>query len=147
MEKQNVIFERSAGIVIFRQLKEGREYLILHYPGGHYDLPKGHVEGDETDHQAAYRELIEETGIKEIIWIEGFSHQIDYFYMRGSQKMHKDVMFFLARTTQKKVTISFEHKGYLWLPFDQAYQKTTFITAKTVLQKAEQFLKKSEKRD
>ncbi len=139
-----MIHETSAGIVIFRQLKDEREYLLLHYPGGHFDFPKGHVEKDESEHETAYRELQEETSIKKIVWIEGFRHKIHYFYHRGAELMSKNVIFFLARTTQKKVTLSFEHKGYLWLPYEPALEKVTFQTAKDILKKAEKFLSKSE---
>lgn len=137
-----MIEERSAGVLIYRQLKDSREYLLLHYPSGHFDFPKGHVEAGENDRQAAYRELIEETGIDQIVWIEGYHQQINYKYRRGPELMSKDVIFFLARTTQKKVKISHEHQGYLWLPYNEAREKLTFPTAKELLKKAETFLQK-----
>ena len=52
--------EHSAGVVLFRQMKDYREYLLLHYPSGHFDFPKGHLEEDETEREAAFRELEEE---------------------------------------------------------------------------------------
>jgi 8-oxo-dGTP pyrophosphatase MutT (NUDIX family) len=137
-----MIYERSAGILIYRQLKEGREYLLLHYPGGHFDFPKGHIEKDESDRVTALRELKEETGIEQIVWIEGYREKIHYIYRRGSEMMSKDVIFFLARTRQKKVRISFEHQASLWLPYNEAYQKLTFRNAKDLLKKAETLLKK-----
>ena len=139
-----MVYERSAGIVIYRQLKDGREYLLLHYPGGHFDFPKGHIEKDETEREAAFRELKEETGLEKIVWIEGFHEKIHYTYHHGKELMSKDVVFFLGRTTQKKITISHEHKGSVWLPFPEAHKQTTFQTAKDLLKKAEQFLKRSE---
>ena len=140
-----MIYERSAGILIFRQLKDGREYLLLHYPGGHFDFPKGHMEKDETERETALRELKEETGLDKIIWIEGYREKIHYDYRRGENLMSKDVIFFLARTRQKKITISFEHKGSLWLPYKDAVEKLTFATAKDLLRKAEKFLKRGER--
>lgn len=142
--KKSAIYERSAGVVLFRQLPEHREYLILHYPGGHFDLPKGHVEKGENDREAAYRELIEETGIEKIVWIEGYRETIHYNYYRGKQLMSKDVIFFLARTRQKKVTISFEHKGFEWLPYEEAVKTLTFENARRLVRVAEKFLKKSQ---
>lgn len=138
-----MLHEISAGIVIYRELKEGREYLLLHYPGGHIDFPKGHLEKGESEREAAYRELQEETGLKEITWIEGFRQPINYVYQRPEGLSSKDVIFFLARTTQKKVTISFEHTGSIWLPYKEAYAKLTFDNAKNVLKNAENFLKKN----
>jgi len=139
-----MIYERSAGVVTFRQMKNGREYLLLHYPGGHFDFPKGHMEKDESERETALRELKEETGIAEITWIEGYREKIHYDYHRGENLMSKDVIYFLGRTRQKKVTISFEHKGSEWLPYDEALQKLTFASAKDLLKKAEGFMKKSE---
>lgn len=137
-----MIQERSAGVILFRQLKDQREYLLLHYPSGHFDFPKGHVEAGENDRQTANRELIEETGINEIVWIDGYLEQMHYDYRRGPELMSKDVIYFLARTTQKKVTISHEHQGFTWLPYKEAYEKLTFETAKGLIKKAEAFLKK-----
>ncbi len=137
-----MIYEISAGVIIYRQLKTGREYLLLNYPGGHIDFPKGHLEKDETEREAAYRELKEETGLSDIIWMEGFREKIHYTYFHAGEKMSKDVIFFLAKTMQKKITISFEHKGFLWLPYDEALAKVTFENARNMLQKAERYLKK-----
>ena len=138
-----MIKETSAGIVLYRQLQNQREYLLLHYPSGHFDFAKGHVEAEESEHETAYRELQEETGIQKIVWIEGFRHKIHYNYHRGPELMSKDVIFFLARTTQKKVTISHEHKGSIWLPYEEASKRITFETARDLLKKAENFLKRS----
>lgn len=136
--------EFSAGVILYRQLKDSREYLLLHYPGGHFDFPKGHLEQDETEREAAYRELKEETGIDRVIWIEGFREKMHYFFMMKGVKISKYVTFFLARTSQKKVTISFEHRDALWLPYEEAYQKLTFEKGKEFLAKAEKSLKKFE---
>ncbi len=136
-----MIDEHSAGVIIFRQMPEFREYLLLHYPSGHFDFPKGHIEGVETEREAAYRELQEETGIAKIVWIEGYREVIQYSYKREGKMSVKEVVFFLARTTQKKVVISFEHKGAIWLPYPEAHEKLTYTSAKNLLKKAEKFLR------
>ncbi len=156
-----MIDEISAGIVIYRQLKTKREYLLLHYPSGHYDFPKGHIEKGESEKEAALRELKEETGIKKIVWIEGFRKKIRYGYIRHTGRAAarliqsrpavaghpydkkysiKEVIFFLARTTQKKIAISFEHQGSVWLPYKEAIEKITYPQAKSVLKRAEKYL-------
>lgn len=132
--------EHSAGFVIFREGKNHREYLLLHYPGGHFDFAKGHLENGETEQQAAVRELKEETSIEDIQWVDGYRHKIEYNYKRHGQLRYKDVIFFLAKTRQKKINLSFEHQGSLWLPYESAYQKLTFENAKDLLKKAEDHL-------
>ncbi len=135
------LFEQSAGFIVYRINRKGiREYLILHYPGGHFDFPKGHIEKGETKMQAAERELEEETGITRVTWIEGYKEKINYKYRREGQLMSKDVYFFLAATRQKNVRISFEHQGFVWLPFNEAMLKITFDNARTLLTKAEEFI-------
>ena len=61
--------ETSCGVVLVNL----DSILILQYPQGHWDLPKGHIEkNDENRKQTALRELTEETGISDITWINGF---------------------------------------------------------------------------
>ena len=130
---------RSAGVVVFRKNK-AREYLLLHYSAGHWDLPKGHIEKGETSQHTALRELKEETGISKAAIIPGFKETISYRYTEKGEKVLKFVVFFLAGAKQKKVRLSFEHKGFAWLPFEEAVRKATYPTAKKVLKKAEKWL-------
>lgn len=132
--------EHSAGVILFRQMQNHREYLLLHYPSGHFDFPKGHLEEGETEREAAYRELEEETGIRRIIWIEGFKHKVDYFFRKTGVLTPKDVVYFLARTTQKKVTLSDEHQGLVWTKYADAMETITYKNTRNLLEKAEQFL-------
>lgn len=132
--------EHSAGIVLFKEHDNVREYLILHYPNGHFDLPKGHIEGEETEKETAIRELEEETCINEVELLDGYRHTINYEFRHGETLIEKDVVFFLGKTPQKEVTISHEHQDFMWLPYNKALEKLTFENAKDLLQKAEQYL-------
>lgn len=132
--------EHSAGFVLFRDAGRKREYLLLHYPGGHFDFAKGHIERGETEKDAAVRELKEETGIDDIEWVDGYREKIDYLFRRHGQMRYKDVIFFLAKTRQKKINLSTEHQGSMWLPYPTAYEKLTFENAKNLLRVAEEHL-------
>ncbi|MFC1750177.1 bis(5'-nucleosyl)-tetraphosphatase [Pseudomonadota bacterium] len=138
---EKTIYERSAGVVLFREGNGKRLYLVLHYPGGHFDLAKGHVEPGETDLQAAERELMEETGIENVELIDGYSETINYKYNRGPILVDKDVIFFLGKTDKEEIVISFEHRDSIWLPYEEAYAKVTFQNAKDLIKKAEEHLK------
>ena len=41
--------EKSCGVVLFREKDGITLYLLLHYPSGHWDLPKGHVGREKTN--------------------------------------------------------------------------------------------------
>jgi len=141
-----MIEETSAGALIFRDdpIRLTRLYLVLHYPAGHWDFPKGAVEKGETQEQAAKREIMEETGIRVDSFILGFKKEIEYYYRRQNNLAHKRVIFFLAVTSETKVRISFEHSGYDWLTYDQLLRRLTFENAKNVLREANTFLAKQE---
>jgi bis(5'-nucleosidyl)-tetraphosphatase len=141
-----MIEETSAGALIFRDdpVRLTRLFLVLHYPAGHWDFPKGAVEKGETQEQAAKREIMEETGIRVDAFIPGFKKEIEYYYRRQNNLAHKRVIFFLAVTSETKVRISFEHSGYDWLTYDQLLRRLTFENAKNVLREANAFLAKQE---
>lgn len=135
--------ERSAGLVLFRNGKPGRLYLLLHYQEGHWDMPKGHIEKGEDEVAAARRECLEETGISEIRLVPGFRERIEYTYMRKGRASEKEVVYLLGSTSEEKVRLSHEHQGHDWLGFGDALSRLTYENAKEVLGKAELFLKKS----
>jgi len=134
---------KSAGTVVFRKNTNGNLFLLLHYQSGHWDFIKGKIEQGETPQQTTTREAMEETGISDLEFIDGFEETIEYDFQYDGNHVHKKVVFFLAKTNTEKITISHEHLEYLWLDFDKAIEKTTFQNAKSVLSKANKLLAKS----
>ena len=133
--------ERSAGVVVYRRDPGGRAYLLLDY-GKYWDFPKGHVEPGEDDRAAAVRELEEETGLapKTVKLIDDFGREIQYFFRARGRLVRKEVIFFLAETTATKITVSHEHVGGEFLPYEQALKRLKFANARDVLKQAERFL-------
>lgn len=134
----------SAGLVLYTDINGVREYLLLHYASGHWDFPKGKIELGESKEQAALRELKEETGLAATI-VDGFERSLGYWfkdYVSG-ELIYKTVYFFIGYAQQTVVTLSCEHIGFVWLPYNQAHEHTTFENARQILEKAEAFLNKS----
>ena len=132
--------QKSVGIVLFRNDSGKNEFLLLNYPQGHWDFIKGKVEQGETPHETALRETKEETGISDIEFIDGFEESVEYDFRFKNEDIHKKVIFFLAKTNEKKISLSHEHNDSVWLEYDDALKKTTFRNAKNVLSKANEFL-------
>jgi len=130
--------EISAGVILVRNRSQ-REYLLLDY-GSHWDFPKGHIEPGEDPQTTAARELQEETGIRDARFVPGFRESMRYFYRKAGEGMLKVVIFFLAETPTGEVTLSHEHSGYLWLPYEEAVKRLTFKNARELLAKARAFL-------
>jgi len=132
--------QKSTGIVLFRNDSGKNEFLLLNYPQGHWDFIKGKVEQGETPHETALRETKEETGISDIEFIDGFEESVEYDFRFKNEDIHKKVIFFLAKTNEKKISLSHEHNDFVWLEYDDALKKTTFRNAKNVLSKTNEFL-------
>ena len=56
-------YEVSSGAVVFTREGGGIRYVIVRSLEGYYGFPKGHIEGAETEEEAAHREIKEETGL------------------------------------------------------------------------------------
>jgi len=142
--------EKSAGAIIFRMVNNEPHYLLLHYPSGHWEFAKGHIEEGEDFEKTIRREVEEETGIKDLEIIPGFKEYSKYFFkksydLEGEAKkkapwVFKLVVFYLTKTNTESVIISKEHKGFLWLPYQQALKRLTYKNAKELLKKANGFV-------
>ena len=135
-----MIRETSAGAVLLCNTSGKNEFLLLNYPQGHWDFVKGKMEVGETPHETVKREMGEETGISNFKLIKGFEEYVEYDFRFKNENIHKKVIFFLAKTDEKKISLSHEHNDFVWLEYDDALKKTTFRNAKNVLSKANEFL-------
>lgn len=140
--KRRDVHEKSCGVIVFRREEPGIKFLLLHYPGGHWDFPKGHVETrDASETATALRELTEETGITNVEFSEGYKHSMYYEFNRGPrERVKKVVVYFLAETPEEVVKISFEHQNFIWLPYEEALERLTYENAKELLRKAQPYL-------
>ena len=138
-----MIEETSAVIIIFRKENSKNLFLLLRYPSGHWDFVKGKMEKDESTRETAVRETKEETGIKDVSFLENFEEWINYNFQYQGELVQKKVVFFLAETKTKEIEISHEHLEYIWMDYNAAMEKTTFDNAKTVLTRAQTLLTKT----
>jgi bis(5'-nucleosidyl)-tetraphosphatase len=138
-----MIEEKSAGVVLFRKENSKILFLLLHYPSGHWDFVKGKMEKGESTHETAIRETREETGITDIVFLDDFEEWIEYDFQFQRDLVHKRVVFFLAETKTKEISISHEHLDYTWVEYKTAMKKTTFDNAKLILTRSKSILAKT----
>ena len=97
--------EISAGAVLHTVGKNfDINYLILNYSYGHWDFPKGNIEKGETEIETVFREVSEETGIKDIQILDGFRQQITYKYRKKSKLVNKTVFIILQKHLHEKLS-------------------------------------------
>jgi 8-oxo-dGTP pyrophosphatase MutT (NUDIX family) len=119
--------ERSAGGVVVK----GEEVLVVvpmrRAANGArvLALPKGHLDGDETDEQAAVREVREEGGVDaDLVKSLG---DVRYHYRRRGRLISKRVRFFLFEFRSGSPSDhDHEIEDARWLPMAEAVQQLTY---------------------
>ena len=132
--------EVSAGIILYNNDNDQIQFLVLKYPGGHWDFVKGKMENSEEPKQTAIRETKEETGIIDVEFIDGFNEEISYTFYVKNKEINKKVIFYLGKTQSTEIVISHEHLDFAWLNFKDAMERITYENAKRILTKANNLL-------
>ncbi|KAL0869650.1 hypothetical protein ABMA27_005899 [Loxostege sticticalis] len=126
---------RAAGLVIFRNVNQAVQFLLLQtsYGEHHWTPPKGHVDPGESDWVTALRETKEEAGLSEddLEVYKNISKTLEY----KVKNKPKVVVYWLAklRDPQKEVKLSDEHQDLKWLPLQQAQDVSGFEDMKQLL--------------
>ena len=122
--------ETSCGVVLVNL----GAVLLLQYPQGHWDFPKGHIEASDANHKATVRrELKEETGIDDVSFVEGFHRRTTYTFTHKGRRIEKEVHWYLAETESLDIVLSHEHRGHLWLDWEAAASQLTHDAGLQVL--------------
>lgn len=136
--KVEAIYEKSAGAVVYTMLDGMVKYLLIKSQNGHIDFPKGHIEKNESEEDAALREVYEETSIKALL-IDDFKITINYEIPDGKSKT---VIYFAAKYANQtpKQNAGFEQSDYMVLDYEKALKILTRDNVKEILIKANEFI-------
>uniref|UniRef100_A0A2A4JIT2 Bis(5'-nucleosyl)-tetraphosphatase [asymmetrical] n=1 Tax=Heliothis virescens TaxID=7102 RepID=A0A2A4JIT2_HELVI len=127
--------KRAAGLVIFRNVNQAVQFLMLQtsYGEHHWTPPKGHVDPGESDWITALRETKEEAGLSEehLEVYKDVSKTLNY-NVNGKPKV---VVYWLAklRDPETKVQLSDEHQNLKWLPLKEAQDISGYDDMKQLL--------------
>ena len=129
-----MIKQKSCGAVVFIKDKEIK-YLLLQYGLGHWDFPRGLIKDNETEEEAALREIKEEIGLNNIKIIPGFEEKLNIFFREKGELIVKEVIYFLVQCNNDTIKLSYEHLAYRWLNYEEALKQLNFKKSKEVLKK------------
>lgn len=128
-----MIKEKSCGAVVYKLENNKIFILVEKMQRGHYSIPKGHVEDNETEEQTARREIKEETNL-DVELDTTFREVVTYSPYDGCIK---DVIFFVARAISSNiVNQEAEVSNLLWLEPKEAIDILTFESDKAIVSKA-----------
>ena len=134
--------EYSYGIILYKK-NSSLKFLLLKRSEGWLDFPKGHIEKNETEIEAAIRETFEETGIKinpdDID--RKFSYSMCYKFQRGNDMVIKHVKMFLSKINDNaSIRISAEHSGYIWLDYNDCMKNLSHENQREMIKNVYEYL-------
>ena len=122
MERNVRTSPRAAGAVVFRRTPRGVRLLLLR-AYANWDFPKGLVEDDENDFDAAQREVFEETGLADLDYPFGDDAYKETLPYAGG----KIARYYLAETETVDIVLPAspelgrpEHHEWRWVDFEGA---------------------------
>lgn len=122
-----VVVRDSKVIVIVPKRRGAQDDKVL-------GLPKGHLDGDETELEAAVREVREETGV-EAEPIEKLG-EISYTYERRGQPIDKRVAFYLLEYRSGDLGHDHEIEQVQWMALEEAARSLTYEGEREMVKRA-----------
>ena len=115
---------KACGIFCIRERPQ-KQFLLLRHPH-RWDIPKGHMEKNESELECALRELYEETGIREdqLSLCPDFRFEHTYYpkYKRfPGEKIEKTVVIFLGKIEKSVKIRTTEHEAFQWVGWNSAH--------------------------
>ena len=131
-------FRKGVLLVVFKKENNKTFYLLLkrklHWKG--WEFPKGGIEKNESLLKAIKRELKEETGLQGKITDMKISGKFNYPHLLKDRPGIKGQIWrlFAVQVNSKKIRLDkFEHSGYKWLEYKEAYRLLTWQNRKKCL--------------
>ena len=133
--------EKSAGGVVTR-VTDGRTLILLiRDPYGHWGFPKGHLERGERSESAALREVMEETGLRQVQLLASIA-AIEWRFRFRRKLIQKHCEFFLMESPAGE-TRPQKSEGITecrWVSPEEANELIGYENARGVLTKAREML-------
>lgn len=128
---------RASGVVVYYLEQSEPWFLLIRSRRDRtWGFPKGHLLADEDPLRGAMRELWEETGIRHVDLIPGFTDHITYRVTRGGSFRQKTVTYFLGRIESATVRLSEEHSEHRWVVLEDARRLLAFGNLRAMLTRA-----------
>ena len=122
---------------MFRTSDGAPLFLLIRDSYGNWGFPKGHLERGERADTAALREVIEETGLRDVS-VRGPIQTIEWFFRFRGRMIHKSCQFFLMEAGSSETTPQ-RSEGITacrWTTFDEAQELIVYENSREVLRRA-----------
>jgi 8-oxo-dGTP pyrophosphatase MutT (NUDIX family) len=117
-------------------------FLIQHNRSGYWGFPKGHAESNETQKEAAFRELKEETNLEPIHLFQPDPLVEQYTFIMEGKRVFKKVSYFIAEVGGKVQLQKEEIHDGRWVSIQEAVHQVTHQEGRSLLAQVEKILPK-----
>ena len=133
-------YDQSYGVVPVQKMNGLWHVFLVCHRSGHWSLPKGHPEKDETPFACAKRELLEETGLSITKLVEDEPLVERYQFTSRRTLIEKRVDYFVAEAAGEIVLQLEEVVEGRWFVFSKAKDRATYAQMKSLLDTVEKKL-------
>ena len=133
--------EKSAGGIVTRVVDGRTLVLLIRDPYGHWGFPKGHLERGERSETAAVREVMEETGLRQV-GLLGSIAAIEWKFRFRNKLIQKHCEFFLMESPAGE-TKPQQSEGITecrWVSPEDAHAMIDYENARSVLTRAQSMI-------
>lgn len=131
-------------IIVYRIKREGAEFLLLKRTrerGGFWSVVNGTLELNESIIEARNRELLEETGIENVLH---WSNEINRFSFQYKGNTMVVLVYGAEVSESQRIVINHEHTEYRWVSFEEAMNMLKFDDDKNGLRNCQKKLMRKE---
>jgi 8-oxo-dGTP pyrophosphatase MutT (NUDIX family) len=135
----------AGGLVVDRSGDQPRAALIARLDRRgrlRWSLPKGHIEENESQEQAAVREVHEETGIRGRV--VDFLGTIDFWFVADGRQIHKTVHHYLLEAQEGTLSDDdIEVDQVEWVPVDELTERLAYADERRLVSGVPEWLARS----
>mgnify|MGYP001382126275 CR=1 FL=1 len=125
----------AAGGVVYNQYNN----LLMIFRNGKWDLPKGKIENNEASDRAAIREVMEETGVKDLVVEENLEETYHTYKLNGKKIIKRTVWYIMSTEFSSPLKPQYTEgiTKVLWVDINDIEKKlqNSFATISTLLKK------------
>jgi len=136
--------ETSCGAVVYKMTQDGVPIFLLvnSKRSNRWGFPKGHIENGESETETAKREIFEETGIKNVKFVENF-RQEDVYLINGvldetkGRLVEKHSVYFLVLALEDALDFDKNEISKVeWADIKKAQEFLSFANQKKIIKLA-----------